>query len=132
MSEPFEEDELLPEDEWVEISDIDGHKASLRHLATLHCDKKTYFVLGAVRQGDGDGGLMLVREDIIADGSREHVIVHSEQEIERVVGMFVRRAIESGMMHEDEREMLPDEVEHCGMHHLPWEFCYCDDPAYLQ
>lgn len=132
MAEPFEEDELFFDDEWVEVSDIDGHKAALRHLATIRCDEQTYFVLGAVRRSDGARALMLVREEMTADGTNEHVIVRSEHEIERVVEVYVRHMIEEHLDQAAEFDDLPDEPEACGLCHLPGEFCYCDDPAYLQ
>ena len=46
MSEVFDDEDFTLEDEWVEISDGNGNKASLRHLATIQCDGKSYSVLG--------------------------------------------------------------------------------------
>ena len=83
MSHPMEEEDVLLEDEWAEISDIQGRKALFRHLATVHFDEKTYHVLGAVREDQpNQRALMLVREEETADGALQHVIVNSEQEIE--------------------------------------------------
>ena len=69
MTDPFDQDELLLEDEWVELCDLEGHKASFRHLATIGIDERVYMILGAMRDGmDEPGALMLVREDETADG----------------------------------------------------------------
>ena len=136
LFDPFEEEteeELPAEEEWVEISDGDGRKASLRYLATVCVDDRTYFVLGAESRDDSEKkALMLVREDKTADGASQYVIAGDENEIERVVARFVMHAIsrhleaDIGISDED------DAVEACGCRHMPGEFCYCDDPLYLQ
>lgn len=130
MTGSFEEDELF-DDEWVEICDIEGHRMSMRHLATLRLGEKTYILLedGETR---GEGMMMLVREDRTVDGAPEYVVSGDEQEIERVVGRFAARLFEMSM---DMPELdAPDMemTEACGCAHRPGEFCYCDDPAYLQ
>ena len=133
MLDPFEEEEFDIEDEWVEISDIDGRKASMRHLGTVRVDDRTYHVLGATREGEqAEKALMLIREDKTSDGANQYVIEGDEQEIERVVAHFVMYAIREHL--QDEYETFDDEgfVESCGCTHMPGEFCYCDDPAYLQ
>ena len=130
MSEVFDDDDFTLEDEWVEISDGNGNKAELRHLATIQCDGKSYSVLGKLR-APRELGLMLVREDLKLDGKSEYVMVRDEQEIEYVVGRLVMRMLMQllAMEHEDEAGFT---VSPCGMHHLPGEFCCCDDPDYLQ
>lgn len=133
MSDSFDEEEFGLEEDWVEISDIEGRKASLRHLATVRVDDKTYFVLGGEREGDsGKKALMLLREDKTVDGVNQYVIAGDEHEIEKVVAHFVIHTIKRHL----EEEMIgfneDDETESCGFCHLPGEFCYCDDPAYLQ
>lgn len=136
MSRPMEEEDILFEDDWAEISDIQGRKALFRHLATIHCDEKTYHVLGAMREDrPNERALMLIREEETADGALQHVIVNSEREIEYIIGQFVARALEQ---HLDEAsafeadDMMDDLQDPCGCFHQAGEFCYCDDPAYLQ
>ena len=143
MTGPFEEDEFF-EDEWVDIYDAQGRKASLRHLATVGLDGNTYMILGEMQEDFQDKGrLVLVREDRTVDGAKEYVIVHDDSEIERVIGHFAMNLL---MDHIDQ---LPPEIadelsqmdlqmqdeplfSNCGCSHLPGEFCFCSDPAYLQ
>lgn len=136
MSESMEEEDILFEDEWAEISDIRGHKAMFRHLATIHDDEKVYHVLGAMKDGrPNERALMLIKEDETADGALQHVIVSSEQEIERVIGQFVARVLARHMEEEavfETEDMMCDLPDPCGYMHKAGEFCYCDDPAYLQ
>ena len=134
MTGPFGEDELF-EDEWVEICDIEGRRASMRHLATIRLGKKTYILLGDERKElDGRGALMLIREDRTVDGALEYVVSSDEQEIERVVEQFVSHLLETDIPREiAEMDMPETEIETpCGCRHRAGEFCYCDDPAYLQ
>lgn len=131
MTDPFDNDELLLDDEWVELCDLEGHKASFRHLATIGIDEKVYMVLGAMHDGmEEPGALMLVREDETADGNDQYVIVKDRQEIEFVVKRFVMRLL-TAQMDEDFAEEEPI-GQPCGCIHKPWEFCFCDDPAFLQ
>jgi len=137
MTGPFDEDEFF-DDEWVDVYDVAGHKASLRHLATIRCNEKNYMILGAVREGfEEKGALMLVREEQTVDGATEYVIANDEHEVEHVIGQFVMHILAEHM------EELPPELSHeftdlpemddaCGCVHLPGEFCYCNDPDYLQ
>jgi len=131
MTDPFDNDELLLDDEWVELSDVEGHKASFRHLATIGINEKVYMILGAMREGmDEPGALMLVREDETADGMNQYVVVKEKEEIEHVIGRFVMRLL---MAHMDEESLEEEPASSaCGCRHRPWEFCFCDDPAFLQ
>lgn len=123
------DDDFTLEDEWVEVSDIKGHKASFRHLATLRFGNKVYSILSAHRS-EREAALMIVREDQTADGEEEHVIVGDEEEIEFVVGQFVAHVLSEHLTAEaDDEEVFPDP---CGYRHKPGEFCCCDDPVYLQ
>jgi len=142
MTGPFEDDEFF-EDEWVDVYDIEGHKASLRHLATVRLGGKTYMILGEMQEDDPDKGrLMLVREEQTVDGVTQYVVTRDENEVERVMGHFALHLL---MDHLDELPQdLADELaqmdlmrdhdldEPCGCRHLPGEFCFCGDPAYLQ
>ena len=131
MTDPFDQDELLLEDEWVELCDLEGHKASFRHLATIGIDERVYMILGAMQGGmDEPGALMLVREDETADGTNQYVVVKDKQEIEMVVGRFVMRIL-TAHLDEDAPNDEPFEPA-CGCRHRPCEFCFCDDPAFLQ
>lgn len=139
MTGPFEDDEFF-EDEWVDVYDVEGKKASLRHLATVRIGGKTYMILGEQEDFQEKGRLMLVREDQTVDGMTEYVVAHDEAEIERVMGHFAMHLL---MDHLDE---LPDELAQefeqmsleeeadtpCGCSHRPGEFCFCGDAAYLQ
>ena len=131
MTDPFDKDELLLEDEWVELCDLEGHRASFRHLATIGIDEKVYMILGAMRDDtDEPGALMLVREDETADGANQYVVVKDRHEIEFVVGRFVMRILTA---HMDDEFMEEESVDcSCGCRHRPTEFCFCDDPAFLQ
>ena len=134
MTGPFGEDELF-DDEWVEICDIEGRRMSMRHLATMRLGEKTYILLEDGREEiPGEGAMMLVREDRTVDGAKEYVVSSDEQEIERVMGRFAAHLFEM-TMHDDLPEMDAPDMEmpeSCGCAHQPGEFCYCDDPAYLQ
>ncbi|MBQ2833385.1 MAG: hypothetical protein IJE71_02160 [Clostridia bacterium] len=133
MSNPFKEDDLLLEGEWVEISDIEGRKAMLRHMATVGVGKKMYFVLGAFREGaDEPEALMLVRKDTTIDGAPEYRLANDRHEIEHVVGHFVAHVLGRHLQEEEPYDDSVDLIESCGCMHLPGEFCFCDDPAYLQ
>lgn len=122
------------EDEWIEVSDGQGHKAALRHLAMIRDGSRIYHVLGAIspqEDGEGEGGLLLIREDPTADGAQEYVITNDEAEIERVIGSFVLHAMTAVSVFEDgENEEEPTCA--CGQHHAPGEFCVCGDPQMLQ
>lgn len=135
MTGPFGEDELF-NDEWVEICDIEGHRMSMRHLATMHIGEKTYILLGDEdRERRGEGALMLVREDRTVDGAKEYVVSSDEQEIERVIGRFAAHLFELDMQEDlPEMEWMMDAetMVACEYAHRPGEFCYCDDPRYLQ
>lgn len=130
MIDPFENEE----EDWVEISDAQGRKASLRHLATVQFGDKTYYVLGAIRESkSGDeGGFLLVRQDRAGDGAKEYVITHDEDEIEQVVSRFVFGTLLDHAEGSMEDVSFGDEVCPCGENHNPGEFCYCDMPEYLQ
>ena len=134
MTGPFGEDELF-DDEWVEICDIEGRRMSMRHLATMRLGEKTYILLEDGREEiPGEGAMMLVREDRTVDGAKEYVVSSDEQEIERVMGRFAAHLFEM-TMHDDLPEMDAPDMEMpeaCGCAHQPGEFCYFDDPAYLQ
>ena len=135
MTQSFGEDELF-DDEWVEICDIEGRRMSMRHLATMRLGEKTYILLDDGSEIErGEGMLMLVREDRTVDGAKEYVVSSDEKEIERVMGRFAAHLFEMTMKEEME-EIPPMDVaeltETCGCEHRPGEFCYCDDPAYLQ
>ena len=135
MTEMFETEE----EEWVEISDDDGRKAALRHLAMVRDGQKVYHILGAFTpkgDGEGEGGLLLVREDETADGAQEYVLTSDESEVERVIGSFVLHALALAVASEetDEEEGEQDGLQlcACGEYHGPGEFCYCDDPDMIQ
>lgn len=131
MGDPFDPFETEDE-EWVIIQDASGKKASMRHLATVSIGGKTYFVLGAMSEdehGEFQRGLLLVREDTTVDGTQEYVIASDEKEIEHVVGNFVAHALEHVL---DGMEDSGDDDCACGVTHLPGEFCYCGNEAYLQ
>lgn len=147
MTGSFGDDEFF-EDEWVDIYDIEGRKASLRHLATVRLGGKNYMILGELPEDlSGKGRLMLVRETQIVDGATEYVVVHDSAEIEQVMEHFAMHIL---MDHLDE---LPPEIAEelsgieqalndmpemedmdslCGCRHRPGEFCFCGDSAYLQ
>lgn len=129
MTDPLKNEE--ENEEWVEISDGQGRKAALRHISAIHCGEKNYHLLGAVREGDGDeGGLLLVREDHTNDGKREYVVVHDDEEIGDVLNSLLSQVL--SVFHAECLGMEPEEAP-CGVHHHgAWEFCFCDEPEYLQ
>lgn len=128
MSDSFEEEEFFAEEEWVELSDIEGRKAAYRHLATVRLDDAVYHVLGEEKRK----ALMLVREEKMADGASQYVIASNEREVERVVERFVASAIEAHLETHTDVLDIEEDIEACGCSHLPGDFCYCDDPLYLQ
>jgi len=142
MAESFEEDEFF-EDEWVDVYDVEGRKASLRHLATVRIGGQTYLILGEIQDEEQNKGrLMLVRQEQTVDGAIQYVVTHDESELEKVMGHFAMHLL---MEHLDELPPeLADELSMtdlesreeldgpCGCSHRPGEFCFCGDPAYLQ
>ena len=119
------------DEEWVEISDGEGRKASMRILSTVHMDSHDYYVLGNPKEQDGRveiDGFLIVREDETPDGAKQYVVAQDEDEIERVVGGFVVQRILRGIAEAGEEE----ESAPCGGHHAPGEFCVCGDPELLQ
>ena len=126
MADPFENDD------WVEISDDNGRKTSLRHLATIRHGDSTYFVLGTVNEDDDGhqrGTLMLVREEEARDGTTTYVLEQNREEIEHVINDFVIQMILDHMDEgfDEEAQLCP-----CGMHHGALDFCFCNQPEYLQ
>lgn len=131
MTDLFDNDDLLLDDEWVELSDLEGHRASFRHLATIGISGKTYLILGSHQNGSEEpGALMLIREDDTADGSEQYVVVNDRHEIEQVIGRFVMRLLTAHLR--DEQLQEDDVPSPCGCKHKPGDFCFCEDPAYLQ
>lgn len=143
MTEPFEEEEFF-EDEWVDVYDVEGRKASLRHLATIRHEGNSYMILGEAPEAFEDKGrLMLVREEQTVDGVTQYVMVHDASEIEQIMSRFAMHLL---MDHLDElppeiaREIeqmdltakISDMDESCGCSHGAGEFCFCGIPAYLQ
>lgn len=119
------------DEEWVEISDGEGRRASMRILSTVHMDSHDYYVLGNPKEQEGRveiDGFLIVREDETPDGAKQYVVAQDEDEIERVVGGFVVQRILRGIAEAGEEE----ESAPCGGHHAPGEFCVCGDPELLQ
>ena len=119
------------DEEWVEISDGEGHRASMRILSTVHMDSHDYYVLGNPKEQEGRveiDGFLIVREDETPDGAKQYVVAQDEDEIECVVGGFVVQRILRGIAEAGEEE----ESAPCGGHHAPGEFCVCGDPDLLQ
>lgn len=149
MTGPFGDDEFF-EDEWVDVYDVEGHKTSLRHLATVRLNGKTYMILGEITDEFPEKGrLMLVREDQTVDGMKEYVVAHDPQEVEHVIGHFTMRVLmdhidqlPEELAHDlenmDLQDMQPDDPDApeydvtCGCIHRPGEFCFCGDNGYLQ
>ena len=142
MAESFDKDEFF-EDEWVDVYDVEGRKASLRHLATVRINGKTYMILGEMQEDELDKGrLMLVREEQTSDGVTQYVITRDETELEQVMGHFAMHLL---MEHLDDlppeladelsaidMEAFDESEMHCGCRHRPGEFCFCGNPVYLQ
>lgn len=142
MAESFEEDEFF-EDEWVDVYDVEGRKTSLRHLATVRLNGNTYMILGETLEPDQDKGrLLLVREDQTVDGVLQYVVTHNETEIERVMSHFAMHLLMdhleelppelAGELSAMDWEQFEDMDARCGCRHKPGEFCFCDNPVYLQ
>jgi len=147
MTGSFGDDEFF-DDEWVDLYDVEGRKASLRHLATVRLSGKNYMILGELPEDlNAKGRLMLVREEQTVDGAAEYVIAHDAAEIEKVMEHFAMHILmdhldelppeiaeELAQIEKDLSEMPePDDIDGpCGCSHRPGEFCFCGDPAYLQ
>lgn len=119
------------DEEWVEISDGEGRKASMRILSTVHLDSHDYFVLGNPKEQEGRveiDGFLIVREDETPDGAKQYVVAQDEDEIERVVSGFVVQRILRGIAETAAQE----ELGPCGERHAPGEFCVCGEPELLQ
>lgn len=121
------------DEEWVEICDSEGRRASMRHLATIRYNGKTYFILSALsveEEGIAEGELLLVREEETIDGAQEYVVADDENEIDGVVARYVTQVL----VHLVEEITERDEGEPgpCGVRHCPGEFCVCGNPDLLQ
>ena len=130
MTDPFEHDDA----EWVEICDAEGKRSSMRLLATIRFSGKNYYVLDALKEnddGEDEHGLLLLREDQTVDGAQEYVIADDKSEIENVVGRFVMQSIVK-MVENAIDEAVQDSACPCGIEHGSGEFCFCDNPDFLQ
>lgn len=130
MFDPFGND-----DDWLEVSDIDGHRAAMKRIGSVQLDGETYLILGAVKEsstGEPEGGILVVREKLMQGNQQAYVVEHSREKIERIVGTFIMRTISEHMVQEEEFADMPDEFFNCGMQHAHGEFCFCNDPQYLQ
>ena len=84
MTNPFENEE-----EWIEISDSEGNKSSLRHLATIRIDEQNYFVLGDPRELEGRveiRSFLIVREEETQSGEKRYVVTRDESETIALAG----------------------------------------------
>lgn len=126
------------DEEWVEIQDDEGRPTAMRHLATIEFQERLYHLLCAVRENNatqGEAGLLLIREEISADGTKRLLMMQDDEEITRMLGGFMLHTIlERASSQEPSSEFSLDEMKKpsCGHAHAPDEFCYCDDPRFLQ
>lgn len=127
MTNPFENEDAG----WFEVSDSQGRKASMLHLATVRYNDQVYFLLGAVREkddGEEESGLLLVRQAEGSNGDTQLVLSQDEEEISRVIGTLVARMLVDHMGPEDSSSSQSP----CGVTHAPGEFCVCCNPEFLQ
>lgn len=123
------------DDDWLEVSDGDGRKASMKHLATVQFEGKNYMILGAVKEnaeGEPEGGVLVLREENASDRHKIGVIERDREKIERIIGTFIMKTIAEHIAGEEDFFDLPQEESACGMTHLPGEYCVCCDPNFLQ
>lgn len=120
-------------EEWVEISDGEGHTAALRHLAMIRDGSRIYHVLDAVslkeNEKEDGAGFLLVREDATADGAQEYVVANDESEIERVIASFIAHSL---MLYYASKENEGSILTACNEFHAVGEFCICGIPELLQ
>lgn len=134
MTNPFKSDE------WVELSDGEGNKAHIRHVATIEQGETTYLVIGAVREseeGTVRSGFVLVREVKVSEDSADYIVEQDLEAIERVVSDDVAQTILEQIQEAYEEKLeemddLEDDLPACGMAHGPREFCFCGRPEFLQ
>lgn len=132
MSDPFD-----IENERIEIPDDEGNTLVFRPVAVVGNDEEMYYVFGAMKTLD-DGQtrqmrLMFMKKEEEANGVTRFVACENESEVQHIVGTYLRQAMESiaRKVAQQSGEPLPDESE-CGEPHGVWEFCYCNQPEYLQ
>ena len=132
MADPFD-----IENERIEIRDDEGNRLVFRPVAVIGSEEEVYYVFGAMKTMD-DGytrqmRLMLTRREEGADGSVHYVPCDDENELQQIVGTYLRQAI-AQIAKRAEAQTPEDEFEEgdCGTGHGFFEFCYCAQPEYLQ
>lgn len=132
MSDPFD-----IENERIEIPDDEGNTLVFRPVAVVGNDEEMYYVFGAMKTLD-DGQtrqmrLMFMKKEEEANGVTRFVACENEREVEHIVGTYLRQAMETiaRKVAQQSEEVLASDSE-CGEAHGVWEFCYCNQPEYLQ
>ena len=130
---PFDKQE---DGSWMEVSDEDGHVASLRPIATVVYDAKVYSLMGAMRvndSGEQEGGLVLVKQNRLLNGiGTKYEVVSDEKEVENVMGHVVGAIV--GEMGPEFAEQMPGAPEEETFPHSvsATEFDICDEKELLQ
>ena len=121
--------------DWFVVSDDDGRESSMKHLATVVHNGKTYVILGAVKDGPSgapEGGILLLREEYVSENQKVYSVERDRSIAEHIIGSFIMRTLAEHFAQNMDSCDEPDSQSACGMNHLPGDFCYCDDPQYLQ
>lgn len=125
------------ENERIEILDDNGNNVVYRPMAIIGAGEEVLYVFGAVRNDvekrQRQLRLMIVRrEETQAGKASRYVICENNKELEQIVSSYMKQIVEQAarkhMLQEDDEE----KADQCDMHHGVFEFCYCDQPEYLQ
>lgn len=126
------------ENERIEILDDNGNTIVFRPMAVIGAGEEMLYVFGSVRD-DAEKRqrqlrLMIVRKEETAKGkASQYVICENSKELEKLVTSYMKQIIEQAVARNTgviDEEILLDEK--CEAEHGPFEFCYCDQPDYLQ
>ena len=126
------------ENERIEILDDNGNTIVFRPMAVIGAGEEMLYVFGSVRD-DAEKRqrqlrLMIVRkEETVKGRASQYVICENNKELEKLVTSYMKQIIEQAVARNT--GLLDEEIqldEQCEEEHGPFEFCYCDQPDYLQ
>ena len=125
------------ENERIEILDDNGNSVVYRPMAIIGAGEEVLYVFGAVRNDiekrQRQLRLMIVRREGTKEGqASRYVVCENNKELEQIVSSYIKQIVEQAAR----RHMMQEEDGSaevcCDESHGVFEFCYCDQPEYLQ
>ena len=124
------------ENERIEILDDNGKKVIFRPMAVIGSGDDIYYVFGAVQDNEAAQQrqlrLLLARREEDEGGSVRYTICESNNDVEQIVGSFVRQMIEKSIKQSAPKTIKGRKPSSCKKNHGPFEFCYCGQKSFLQ